>query len=196
MPPRLNHFASRQRANSSVDRRRAGISSAPDPVSRSGHRDCLDAADPAGRRFDLVLFAASFPWVNPAVALPKICELLDDGGKLALSWNRLRPTSPTRAEFEETYADYMDVETRSDDGNPGEVVDMISGSGFTVTERTYPHALHYSAQQRVDIAFTFSNQLLVARHKADELRARLIERIGSAGVAVGGDGVAIIATPR
>ena len=28
--------------------------------------------DPAGRRFDLVVFAASFHWVDPAVALPKI----------------------------------------------------------------------------------------------------------------------------
>jgi trans-aconitate methyltransferase len=152
--------------------------------------------DPAGRRFDLVLFAASFHWVNPVVALPKIRELLDDGGKLALIWNRLRPTRPTRAELEEIYADYMDVETRSGDGNPGEVIDMIAGSRFTVTQREYPHDLHYSAQQWVDIAFTFSNQLLVAHDKADELRARLIGRIGPAGVSVGGDAVAILATPR
>ena len=152
--------------------------------------------DPAGRRFDLVVFAASFHWVDPAVALPKIRGILDDGGKLALIWNRLRPTNPTRAEFEEIYSDYMDVETRSGDGSPGEVVDMIAASGFTVTQRKYPHDLHYSAQQWVDIAFTFSNQLLVPADKADELRARLIERIGPAGVSVGGDAVAIFATPN
>lgn len=51
--------------------------------------------DPAGRRFDRVVFAASFHWVDPAVALPKIRGILDDGGKLALIWNRLRPISPT-----------------------------------------------------------------------------------------------------
>ncbi len=152
--------------------------------------------DPAGRRFDLVVFAASFHWVDPAVALPKIRGILDDGGKLALIWNRLRPTNPTRAEFEEIYSDYMDVETRSGNGSPGEVVDMIAASGFTVTQRKYPHDLHYSAQQWVDIAFTFSNQLLVPADKADELRARLIERIGAAGVSVGGDAVAIFATPN
>jgi SAM-dependent methyltransferase len=152
--------------------------------------------DPAGRRFDRVVFAASFHWVDPAVALPKISGILDDGGKLALIWNRLRPTNPTRAEFEEIYSDYMEVETRSGDGSPGEVVDMIAASGFTVTQRKYPHDLHYSAQQWVDIAFTFSNQLLVPADKADELRARLIERIGPAGVSVGGDAVAIFATPN
>jgi SAM-dependent methyltransferase len=151
--------------------------------------------DPAGRRFDLVVFAASFHWVDPAVALPKIRGILDDGGKLALIWNRLRPTNPARAEFEEIYSDYMDVETRSGDGHPGDVADMIAASGFNVTQRKYPHDLHYSAQQWVDIAFTFSNQLLIPADKAEELRARLIDRIGPAGVSVGGDAVAIFATP-
>ena len=151
--------------------------------------------DPAGRTFDLVVFAASFHWVDPAVALPKIRTILNDGGKLVLIWNRLRPDNPTRAEFEEIYRDYMDVETRSGDGSPGEVVDMITAYGFTVTKRKYPHNLHYSARQWVNIAFTFSNQLLIPEDKVTELRARLIERIGSSGVSVGGDAVAIFATP-
>ena len=151
--------------------------------------------DPAGRRFDRVVFAASFHWVDPAVALPKIRGILDEGGKLALIWNRLRPTNPTRAEFEAIYRDYMDVETHRGDGNPGEVIDMIAATGFTVTEQKYPHDLHYSAQQWADIAFTFSNQLLVAEDRVPELRARLIERIGPAGVSVGGDAVAIFAEP-
>jgi SAM-dependent methyltransferase len=151
--------------------------------------------DPAGRRFDRVVFAASFHWVDPAVALPKIRGILDGGGKLALIWNRLRPTNPTRAEFEAIYRDYMNVETRRGDGNPGEVIDMIAAAGFTVTEQKYPHDLHYSAQEWVDIAFTFSHQLILAADKATELRARLAERIGADGVSVGGDAVAILAVP-
>jgi SAM-dependent methyltransferase len=151
--------------------------------------------EPAGRRFDRVVFAASFHWVDPAVALPKIRGILNDGGKLALIWNRLRPTNPTRAEFEAIYRDYMDVETHRGDGNPGEIVDLIAAAGFTVTERKYPHDLHYSAQQWVDIAFTFSHQLTLAADKATELRTRLAERIGADGVSVGGDAVAILATP-
>ncbi|HME76897.1 MAG TPA: class I SAM-dependent methyltransferase [Mycobacterium sp.] len=151
--------------------------------------------EPAGRRFDRVVFAASFHWVDPSVALPKIRGILNDGGKLALIWNRLRPTNPTRAEFESIYRDYMNVEHRSADGNPDEIVDLLTAAGFTVTQRRYPHDLHYSAQQWVDIAFTFSNQLILAADKAAELRARLVERIGHAGVSVGGDAVAILATP-
>jgi SAM-dependent methyltransferase len=151
--------------------------------------------EPAGRRFDRVVFAASFHWVDPAVALPKVRGILNDGGKLALIWNRLRPTSPTRADFEAIYRDYMDVETHRGDGNPNAVVDMITAAGFTVTQREYPHDLHYSAQQWVDIAFTFSHQLILAADKAAELRSRLIEHIGPAGVSVGGDAVGIFATP-
>jgi SAM-dependent methyltransferase len=151
--------------------------------------------EPAGRRFDRVVFAASFHWVDPAVALPKIRSILNDGGKLALIWNRLRPTNPTRAEFEAIYQDYMAVEAHRGDGRPDDVAELIRSSGFTATLQKYPHDLHFSAQQWVDIAFTFSPQLILAADKATELRARLIETIGSAGVSVGGDAVAILATP-
>jgi hypothetical protein len=89
----------------------------------------------------------------------------------------------------------MDVETHRGDGNPDEIIDMIAAAGFSVTQWKYPHDLHYSAQQWVDIAFTFSHQLILAADKATELRSRLIERIGPAGVSVGGDAVAIFATP-
>jgi SAM-dependent methyltransferase len=151
--------------------------------------------DPTGRTFDRVVFAASFHWVDPAVALPKIRGILDDGGKLALIWNRLRPTKPTRADFESIYQDYTDVETHRGDGNPDQIVDLLTAAGFTVTQRRYPHNLHYTAAQWIDIAFTFSHQLLIAADKVAEVRERLVERIGPAGVSVGGDAVAILATP-
>lgn len=151
--------------------------------------------DPAGRRFDLVVFAASFHWVNPAVALPKVRDILSDGGGLALIWNRLRPTSLTRADFESIYRDYTDVDRHTTDGNGDDILNLLIAAGFTVTQRRYPHDLHYSAQQWVDIAFTFSHQLILETDKAAELRARLVERIGPAGVSVGGHAMAIIGTP-
>src|SRR6201998_4989785 len=82
--------------------------------------------EPAGRRFDRVVFAASFHWVDPAVALPKIRDILNDGGQLALIWNRLRPTNPTRADFESIYRDYMNVDRRSTDGNPDESGELLT----------------------------------------------------------------------
>ena len=151
--------------------------------------------EPAGRRFDRVVFAASFHWVDPAVALPKIRGVLADGGKLALIWNRLRPSRPTRAQFESIYKDYMDIDARGADGQPGDLTDLLTGAGFTVTHRSYPHHLHYSTRQWLDIAFTFSNHLTLAADKATELRTRMSELIGPSGVSVGGDALAILATP-
>jgi hypothetical protein len=89
----------------------------------------------------------------------------------------------------------MDLETHRGDGNPDKITALLTDAGFSVNQRRYPHDLHYTAQQWVDIAFTFSNHLLVPADEAAELRRRLIERIGSAGVSVGGDAVAIFATP-
>ncbi|MBV8861956.1 MAG: methyltransferase domain-containing protein [Mycobacterium sp.] len=247
MPPRLDLFTNRQRANSFGGAAQNYDSHRPrypelliDEVLASGVRRALEAGagtgiasmqliergadllavepdirmaaiaqakgipveiatfeewDPAGRRFDLVMFAASFHWVDPAVALPKVRDILNDGGQLALIWNRLRPTKPTRAEFESIYRDYTNVDRHITDGNGDDIVDLLTAAGFTVTQRRYPHDLHYSAQQWVDIAFTFSHQLILDAEEAAELRARLVERIGSDGVSVGGQAMAIVGTP-
>ena len=72
---------------------------------------------------------------------------------------------------------------------------MLTGAGFTVTHRSYQHNLHYSTQQWVDIAFTFSNHLTLAADKATELRSKMADLIGPSGVSVGGDALAILATP-
>jgi SAM-dependent methyltransferase len=151
--------------------------------------------EPPGRRFDLVVFAASFHWVDPAVALPKVRGILSTGGRLALIWNRLKPTKPTRAEFDSIYQDYMEVGTRSTDGKPDDLAAVLAAAGFTSTHQCYPHNLHYSAEQYVDLVFTYSNHLTLAAEKATELRSRLAARIGSAGVSVGGDALAILGTP-
>ncbi|MDT5017058.1 MAG: hypothetical protein QOD39_3218, partial [Mycobacterium sp.] len=50
-------------------------------------------------------------------------------------------------------------------------------------------------EQWLDLAFTYSNHLVLAAEHASELRTRLAERIGADGVSVGGDTVLILATP-
>jgi SAM-dependent methyltransferase len=160
--------------------------------------------DPAGRSFDLVVFAQSFHWVNPAIALPKAHVLLSRGGNLALVWNRLHPTDPTHGDFAEIYRDYMDPDSPLVDGssngfvetdaNTDRLIASIRASGFTVEERKYPRCAHYSAEHWLDLVFTHSNHLILAAEKASELRARLAERIGSNGVSVRGDTLLILAT--
>jgi len=151
--------------------------------------------DPAGRTFDLVVFAASFHWVDPAVALPKVRRILRAGGTLALLWNRLTPVRPTRDDFALIYSDYMDADSAPADGRFDEIGAAVSSAGFTVTQRTYPRDLHYSGQQWLDHAFTHSNHLTLDAAEANELRRRLADRIGPDGVAVHAEALAVLAAP-
>ncbi len=157
--------------------------------------DTFERWNPAGRTFDLVVFASSFHWVDPAVAFPKVREILRDGGRLVLFWNRLIPTRPTRDEFDVIYRDYMDTETRAMDGEPDDLVAVITAAGYTVTQRTYPRRIQYSRQHWLDLVFTHSNHLILSAEKAAQLRTRLADRIGPDGVSVGGEALAIIAAP-
>jgi SAM-dependent methyltransferase len=158
---------------------------------------------PAERRFDLVVFGQSFHWVNPEIALPKVHRLLHSGGRLALMWNRLIPTHPTQRDLAETYRDYVDPSSPLVDGSSNGLdaehrteglINSIAASGFTVEERTYPRDDHYSTEEWLDLAFTYSNHLILAAERASELRSKLAERIGSKGVSVGGDSLLILAT--
>jgi len=48
----------------------------------------FEAWDPAGRRFDLVMSAQAWHWIDPAVGPKKAASLLSAGGSLALFGNR------------------------------------------------------------------------------------------------------------
>jgi SAM-dependent methyltransferase len=164
----------------------------------------FESWDPADRHFDLVVFASSFHWVNPDIALPKASRLLTGNGRLALMWNRLLPTHPTQNDFAEVYRDYMDAGSPLVDGSSNSLVEAdrhtdaltarISASGYTVEVRNYPRRDHYSTAEWLDLAFTYSNHLILDAEKGAELRAGLAEHIGSKGVWVGGDTLLVLAT--
>ncbi|MGC2938920.1 MULTISPECIES: class I SAM-dependent methyltransferase [unclassified Brevibacterium] len=56
--------------------------------------------DSRGRTFDLVSFGQSFHWVDPMIALPKIRDLLEPGGSLALAWNDIEPCGELRTRLD------------------------------------------------------------------------------------------------
>jgi SAM-dependent methyltransferase len=155
---------------------------------------------PEGRSFDLVNFAASFHWVDPDVALPKVRTILRPGGRLTLLWNRLSPIKPTRQDLADIYDDYMDdylnAHTTRAHHDADQLVAVVAAHGYDVEQRLQPRTIHYSCDEWLDYAFTHSNHLILSAAQAAELRARLADRIGAAGVTVGGDALAIVATPR
>ena len=89
---------------------------------------------PAGRDFDLVVFAQSFHWVDPVPALEKVAAILRPGGRLALLANRILPTAPTQQELDEINADYLDVTARLIVNAEDEVAVMVEECGFSVDD--------------------------------------------------------------
>jgi SAM-dependent methyltransferase len=150
---------------------------------------------PAGRSFDLVVFAQSFHWVDPVPALEKVATILRPGGRLALLANRIIPTSPTQQELDQINADYLDVTARSIVNAEEEVAAMVKRCGFAVELRRFVEQLHYTTEDYLNLVSTYSNRLLLDPAAQDELRSRLARRIGTAGVDAQNNAVAVICTP-
>ncbi|QNI05013.1 class I SAM-dependent methyltransferase [Mycobacterium kubicae] len=161
-------------------------------IERSGFQDW----DPAGRTFDLVVFAQSFHWVEPRSALTKIAGLLRPEGRLALVWNRITPITPSQAELDESYAAFLDATARPSVHAEDELAGVIAESGFTTERRSYTQRLRFSADQWLDMVFTYSNHLLLPTDERVRLRDELHRRIGAAGVIAENDALAIICAPQ
>jgi len=150
---------------------------------------------PADRKFDLVVFAQSFHWVEPQLALQKVATILRPGGQLALLANRILPTAPTQQELDEINADYLDVTARSNVNAEDEVTVMVEKFGFSVERRRCVEQLHYTTEDYLNLVSTYSNRLLLGPTAREELRSRLVQRIGAAGVDAQNDALAVVCTP-
>jgi len=151
---------------------------------------------PAGRQFDLVAFALSFHWVDPDVALRKVATILRGGGRLALLANRVIPTAPTQQELDGINSDYLDLTARSVLNADEEVATTLEKHGFSVEQRRCVEELHYATDDYLNLVATYSNHLTLDPAAHAELRARLAERIGPAGVRARNDALALLGTPR
>jgi len=150
---------------------------------------------PSGREFDLVVFAQSFHWVDPRPALQKVAAILRPGGRLALLANRIVPTAPTQQDLDEINADYVDVTATPDVNAENEVTVLIEECGFSIERRTCVEQIHYAGEDYLNLVFTYSNRLVLDPTAQSELRSRLAQRIGAAGVAAQNDAIAFVCTP-
>jgi SAM-dependent methyltransferase len=60
--------------------------------------------DPAGRRFDALISAQAWHWVDPVAGAAKAARVLRPGGRLAVFWNMARPPAELARAFAEVYA--------------------------------------------------------------------------------------------
>jgi SAM-dependent methyltransferase len=175
------------------DERMAGVAAAKGiPVEQATFEDWR----PAGREFDLVVFAQSFHWVDPRLALQKVAAILRPGGRLALLANRIVPTAPTQQDLDAINADYLDVTATSIVNTEDEVTVLIEECGFSVERRTCVEQIHYAREDYLNLVSTYSNRLVLDPTAQAELRSRLARRIGTAGVDARNDALAVVCTPR
>jgi ubiquinone/menaquinone biosynthesis C-methylase UbiE len=151
---------------------------------------------PADRTFDLVVFAQSFHWVDPETALPKLASLLNPGGRLALMWNRIAPTQPSRESFERIYADYQASSLASTSSSNAEAAlpVLLRTSDFAVERVEVSEDLHYSTEEWLGLVFTHSNHVILEPAVQAELRDRLQAWIGDGGVSASNDALALVCT--
>ena len=133
--------------------------------------------------------------MDPQLALRKVAAILRPGGRLALLANRIVPTAPTQDELDEINADYLDVTARAIVNAEDEVAAMVEECGFSVERRRCVERLHYAGEDYLNLVSTYSNRLLLDPTAQAELRSRLAQRIGTAGVDAQNDALAVVCTP-
>jgi SAM-dependent methyltransferase len=146
---------------------------------------------PAGRRFDLVLAATAWHWLDPAVRFERAWRLLRPGGHLAY-WSATHVFPEGGDPF---FADLQEVYDEIGEGVPGDAVRPrpgelpderreIQDSGrFTdVVVRHVDWEVDYDADAYVRLLDTFSGHIAMQAWQRDrlhgEIRRRLAERPG------------------
>ena len=117
-----------------------------------------------GERFDLVIAAQSWHWVDPAAGSARAAGALRAGGRFAAFWNSYASTPEVHAAFAEVYQRHPpDPPMRAvatGTAKPGEVhIPALEASGLfePFEEREYPWTRVYTRQEWVDQLPTHSN---------------------------------------
>jgi SAM-dependent methyltransferase len=143
--------------------------------------------DDRGRRFDALVAASSWHWVDPSVGWPRAHEVLRPGGWVALLGNVVvrRPGEP------EVYAETADLHERFSPGNPGwghpPLEDEVRGdeSGWVPTGelfgppivRWYPTVQWFDGEGYADLMRTTSLYRKLDREVREPLLDAVAERI-------------------
>lgn len=160
--------------------------------------DTFERWEPAGRTFDLVVFAQSFHWVEPQPALNKVAAILKPGGRLALLWNRITSVRPTPEQLDGAYAGLVDDWRRPSTGieSGDELAPLLDAAGFSSERRQYVEHLQYATADWVNMVTTYSNVLTMDPADQTELRFRLARCIPAAGVEATNDALAVVCSRK
>jgi SAM-dependent methyltransferase len=145
--------------------------------------------DPAGEKFDLVLAATCWDWIEPSVGYRKAAEILKPNGVLAIVG--CGHAFPKNADS--FFFDIQDVYREIDEDIPGELWppplpedmpdrrDGIEASGLfrDVQARRYVWELMYTADEYIDLLNTFSGHIAMEPQKQQYLYRNMRKRINA-----------------
>ncbi|HXQ18381.1 MAG TPA: class I SAM-dependent methyltransferase [Acidimicrobiales bacterium] len=143
-------------------------------------RSTFEAWEPGERRFDLLVSAQAWHWVNPDVGYPKAHAVLRPAGVLALLWHRsIWNDGPLRDALVAVYEELAPrllaatptfpglVGTEADARRPGEI--ESSGLFGEVEVHSHPWRRNYSTSEYLELLGTQSDHVLLEPTQRDRL---------------------------
>jgi SAM-dependent methyltransferase len=139
--------------------------------------------DDAGRRFDLIISAQAWHWVDPRVGAPKAARLLTEGGTVALFWNYDDLDETTRAVVDPVYARLTPELLEREPNRPGERVEDLRSTGAfnSITTSTYEWQRTLPIDAWIGKVGTQSDHLLLGAQRLAEVQAALRSALADAG---------------
>lgn len=138
---------------------------------------------PAGDRFDLVLAATSWHWVDPVVGFARAARALRPGGWLAvIATEHVSPVGDGDEFFRLVEAAYDEVGLGDGQGGPrppeqvpAPDVEAIRASGFFADPevRRYVRGIDYTADEYVALISSYSGHIAATPRQRDTLFARI-----------------------
>lgn len=139
--------------------------------------------DARARRFDLLISAQAWHWVDPSAGTAKAAEVLLSGGTFACFWNVGRPSAQLREAFDACYQkvapgleEYSVLLGRGDRDRYARCAEAFEEDGrfgeLAIT--SFPHSIAYSRSAWLDHLETHSDHRILT----PERRSALFEGLG------------------
>ena len=155
--------------------------------------DHFEEWDPAGRRFDLVVSAQAWHWIDPVAGARKAGEALRAGGRIGVFWNRGDPPDDVRAALDEAYQrtaaalgegytlPSAALTTPDADCRRAAAAFRTAGGFAEVTVGVFTHSVAYTTAQWVDLLPTHSDHRTLPATQLAAVLAAVGEVIDAAG---------------
>jgi SAM-dependent methyltransferase len=146
--------------------------------------------DARGRRFDLLMSAQAWHWVDPAIGPSKAHAVVRDGGIAALFWNRGRPPAELQDALGDVYRQHLRepasssiLRHGSDVGRVRDVADQLRSSRLfaVVSVERFPNPVAYTTEGWIDHLQTQSQHLVLEPARRRSLLADVASAIESFG---------------